>query len=196
MNRRTLLAIALFGPLLSAAPVTTVAAQTAPSPSPSQQINVAAAAVAQREAAAKSLVPLLKTVRRKASGQVTAQQGSVPNSPFTGTQTTVFAVTIGKKTVPVDMEVVKAMDQLIGWKIADPNAVAEQQLFDDFMEQLSTKAAALGAQLGTEVGCNTTCVIERMTKLGDVWGGAPRMRPDARDQMMLDAIAAVVKTRK
>ena len=193
MSRRTALAALLAASALLA--TRSVAAQAPPLPT-SQQANIAAQTTAQREAAAKSLVPLLKTVRRKASGQVTAQQGSVPNSPFTGTQTTVVAVTVGKRTAPVDQQVVKAMDRLIAWKIADPNAVADAALFDEWLQQLSVKASALGAQLGTQVTCDTTCVIERMTKLGDVWGGTPNTRPDSRDQVLLDAMTAVVAGRK
>jgi hypothetical protein len=160
---------------------------------PPPPIEVGAITAEERQAAARKLVPLLRTVRRKAAGQVTAQPGTAGNSPFTGTPTTLIAITIGKQTVPVPTEVIQAMDRLIRWRIADPRATREAELFDEWLSQLSVMAAALGLQPGEPVACNTTCVVERLTTLDDLWGPDPRTRGDSRDAMLLGALASAVK---
>ena len=75
------------------------------------------ATTAQRNEAARVLVPLLRDVRRRAQRPVEVRPGTVPNSPFAGTQTTLFAFSVSERSVPVDTRVVAAMDRLITWPI-------------------------------------------------------------------------------
>jgi aspartate oxidase len=63
------------------------AAQTQP------PIAIGATAV-QRQEAARALVPLLEGVKQRAEPAVTIKPGTLPNSPFTGRQTTLFAFTV------------------------------------------------------------------------------------------------------
>jgi hypothetical protein len=162
--------------------------QSAPPP----QIELGAK-TAQREPAARALVPLLKDVRRRAQPGISIQPGGAPNSPFTGTQTTLFAFTVGKRSVPVDPRVVQAMDTLIAWKAGDAKATAAAALFDEWLDQLTIKSAGLGLTAGLTT-CDTSCVISRMTTLDETWGSSPKYRAELRDEMLLDALTkAVIK---
>jgi hypothetical protein len=156
-----------------------------------QQIDLAARTAARNEAA-RSLVPLLKDVRQRTRGGVSVQPGTVPDSPFAGTQTTLFAYTVGKRSVRLDPKVVEAMDRLIAWKIGDAAAAADAELFDEWLDQLSIKAMAVGPPTGALV-CDPACVVARMTKLDDTWGGSPRDRAGRRDELLLDALIAAVE---
>jgi hypothetical protein len=157
-----------------------------------QELAIAAVTAEQRVAAARALLPMLRHVRRQVSRSVTIERGGSPDSPFTGTQTTLFAFTIAKNSTALDPKVVEAMDRLLTWKLGDPGAPEEQALFDEWLRELSLKSAAFNVLAGTELVCDTACVIARMTTLDEVWGPDPRTRADARDQMLLDAFVEVV----
>lgn len=143
-----------------------------------------------RNETARSLVPLLRDVKRRANPGLTVKRGSVPDSPITGTQTTLFAVTIGERAVPVHPEVLEAMDRLLAWKIGDPGAEAEAALFEDWLGHLSARSASFSTS-GLAV-CDAACVVKRMTTLDESWGAAPGERAEMRDEALLDALAAAV----
>ncbi len=162
---------------------------------PPRTVELDAATLAARTAAAQRLVPLLKDVKNRATGRYNVQTGSAPNSPITGQQSTLFSVTVGKRDSTVAPEVVAAMDELMKWRAGDRSAAKEAALFDAWLEELSRKATAL--QLATTGGaCDTGCVVKTMTELNTTWGESPRTRAELRDQALLEALTEVVKARK
>ncbi len=176
---RTALAVALT------LPASTILAQTTP-----PQI-VIGATVAQRQEAARALVPLLKDVRTHAQPGATVKPGTVPDSPFAGTQTTLFAFTVSKRAVPVDLRVVTAMNQLLDWNIGASGNEHLAQLFDRWLIEL--EARSTGAMRLTGGGlCDVNCVVKRMTTLDETWGRSPRNRADTRDELLLDALKVAV----
>ena len=78
--------VAAHGPALAVAPDAGAAAP------PREPIALGATKV-QRDEAARGLLPLLSDVRRRAEAPVKVGPGTVPDSPFAGTQTTLFAFT-------------------------------------------------------------------------------------------------------
>lgn len=148
---------------------------------------------AERREAARALVPLLKDVKAHAQAGPTMKPGTVPNSPFTGTQTTLFAFTISKRSVPVDPRVVEAMDRLLTWNIAasdDGNA----QVFDRWLVELEARSSGALRLKGGGL-CDVKCVVARMTALDDTWGSSPRNRADVRDELLLEAMRVAVLTK-
>jgi hypothetical protein len=162
---------------------------------PPQVIDLDAATVAAHTDAARSLIPLLEPVRDKATQRLQVERGSVPDSPFTGTQTTLFAVTIGKKNQPVDPQVVQAMEKLLAWEPADRSAKEEAALFDTWMAELSRRASAMATKRGI-VACDTNCVVETITALDDAWGKDARERSANREQVLFDTFVEAVKKRR
>jgi hypothetical protein len=156
-------------------------------------IELDAETVAVRTEAARNLVPLLEGVRRRAQSRVDVKKGSVPDSPFAGTQTTLLAFSIGKKSVTVDPQVVQAMDRLLAWEPGN-RAAEEAALFDEWLDWLSVKTSALATKGGLVV-CDTACVVREMTKPNEAWGSSASARADVRDQVLLDALTEAVKAK-
>jgi hypothetical protein len=154
-------------------------------------VELDANTLAVRAEAARSLIPLLEGVRRRAQSRGIVERGSVPDSPFAGTQTTLFAISIGKRSVPVDPQVVQAMDRLLAWEPGNRAAEAESALFDAWLDQLSVKTSALATRKSV-VACDAACVVQTVTKLDEVWGPAPSDRAEVRDQVLLDALIDAV----
>ncbi len=169
----------------------TIAPAPAQTPaSPRDTIAVGATTV-QRNQAARTLIPLLRDVRKRATSSVAVGPGSVPDSPFAGTQTTLFAFTISKRNVPVDPRVVAAMDRLIAWQIDDPNAVETGRLFDQWLGSLMEEN--MGSVLIRGGGpCDLACMTRRMATLDESWGANPRERAETRDGTLLDALIAAL----
>jgi hypothetical protein len=158
-------------------------------------IELDAATLSARTEAVRSLVPLLQDVKRRAESKVTVQPGgATADSPFAGTNTTLFAMTIGQKSTPVDPQVVQAMDRLLKWQPGD-RTVPEAALFDEWLNQLSRKATALSVQ-SSATACDTNCVVSTMTKLNETWGESTRQRAEVRDQALLEALTDAVKRTK
>ena len=179
------LATAVLGvALLSTAPAL-ARAQAPP------QITLGATA-AQRQEAARALVPLLKEVKAHAQPGTTVKPGTAPNSPFTGTQTTLFAFTISKRSVPVDPRVVTAMDRLLAWNSAAPGNDDIAQLFDRWLAELQARSSASMRLQGQPGLCDVNCVVERVTTLNETWGSSPKDRADVRDELLLEALRAAV----
>ena len=107
---------------------TAAAAQTPATPA--REPIALGATTAQRNEAARVLVPLLRDVRRRAQSPVEVRPGTVPDSPFAGTQTTLFAFSVSKRAVPVDTRVVAAMDRLLTWQIDEAAEGDTGRLFD------------------------------------------------------------------
>lgn len=176
---------ALTTAAVAAALAVTVAAQnTAP------QIVIGATA-AERKEAARALVPLLEDVKAHAQPGATVKPGSVPNSPFTGTQTTLFAFELSKRSVPVDPRVVAAMNQLLAWNVAADGNEEVARLFDKWLVELEARSTG-ALQLSGGGLCDVQCVVRRVTTLDETWGRSPRDRAEARDELLLDTLRVAV----
>lgn len=166
-------------------------AAAAPSaqPQPPAQI-VIGATVPQRQEAARALVPLLTDLKARAQPGVEVKPGGAPNSPFTGTQTTLFAFTLSKRSVPVDPRVVTAMNRLLTWNIGASGRDEEARIFDQWLVELQARSAAMMRLQGGV--CDLNCVVGRVTTLDGNWGQSPKGRAEARDELLLDALTAAV----
>lgn len=174
-------------------PSQTPAPQSPALQSPPPQIAIGAT-VAQRRDAARVLVPLLRDVRRHAQPGVMIKPGTVPDSPFAGTQTTLFAFTVTKRDVPVDLRVLDAMNRLLDWNISASGNEDIAQLFDSWLIELEARSS--GAMRLTGGGlCDVNCVVRRMTTLDETWGSSPRDRADVRDELLLEALRVAVLAR-
>lgn len=180
--------------LVFSTPGAAISAQSTPQ-QPPRTIELDAATLAARTEAARSLIPLLGDVREKAVARYQTEKGSVPDSPFAGTQTTLFAITIGKKNQPVDPQVVQAMDRLLQWEPGDRSSAEESALFDTWLAELSKRASAIATKRG-QVSCDTGCVVKTISALDDSWGTVEKQRPDNRDQMLLETFTEAVKRKK
>lgn len=162
-------------------------AQQQPAP-----IELDASTLAARTEAARAIIPLLEDVKRRIEPGIQAQMGAgSPTSPFTGTPTTVFSVTLSKRP-PVDPQVVQAIDRLLKWEPGNRSAEYEAALFDRWFAELSEKASALGTQRGL-VSCDAGCVARTMTALDETWGKTESQRAEVRDQVLLDTFTDAVK---
>lgn len=162
---------------------------------PPRPIELDAATLAARTEAARELIPLLEEVKTKATQRYQVERGSVPDSPFAGTQTTAVAITIGRKNQPPDPQVIKAMEQLLEWEPGDRSDIEQAALFDAWLAQLSRRASAIATKRG-QVSCDTECVVKTMTALDDGWGSAERQRGENRDQVLLDTFTDAVKRKR
>jgi len=155
---------------------------------------VLGATAAQRHEAARALVPLLKDVKGHAQPGATIKPGTTPDSPFTGTQTTLFAFTLSKRSVPVDPRVMMAMNRLLDWNVGAPGQEENARLFDRWLVELEARSSAAGRLRGDVGLCDVTCVVTRMTTLNETWSSSPKNRADARDEMLLQALKVAVLT--
>jgi hypothetical protein len=152
---------------------------------------VIGATVPQRQEAARAIVPLLKDVKAHAQPGITVKPGGAPNSPFAGTQTTLFSFTLSRRSVPVDPRVVAAMNRLLDWNVGAAGREEEARLFDRLLVELQSRSTAAMSLTGGGV-CDLNCVVTRVTTLNEAWGPSPRGRADARDELLLDALTAAV----
>lgn len=138
-------------------------------------------------AAARILVPLLKSVKQRWQPRLGVGPGPSSPSPFTGRQSTVVSVGVGKQEVPVDPKVSSAVDQLLSWKIGSADDSAATVLFDHWLEQLTVSAAAVGLR-----DCDSACLMARFPKPDGVFGRSRAQREQTRDQLLIDALTAAV----
>lgn len=154
---------------------------------------VIGATVAQRQEAARALVPLLGDLKAHAEPGFTIQPGGASKSPITGQQSTLFAFTISRRSVAVDTRVVAAMDQLLAWDVSGPPSPDALTLFDSWLVELQARATSASALQASGPGlCDVNCVVQRMTTLNEAWGASPKGRRDARDELLLDTLTAAV----
>lgn len=161
---------------------------------PRRPIELDATTLAARTEAAKSLVPLLQDVKRRATSNVNVQPGGAAPSPFTGQQSTLLSFSLSKRP-PTDPRVIQAMDGLLKWKPGDRSDEAQARLFDEWLNELSLRATGLKLRTGAGA-CDTACVVQTMTKLDETWAGSARERAEQRDGVLLDALAEAVKNVK
>lgn len=173
-----------------------LAAGVATAQQPTRPIELDAATVAARREAARNLVPLLEDVKKRAVNRTQVQMGGgAPDSPFAGTPTTLFSVTVGKRDTVVDPQVIQAMDRLMKWQAGDRANARDAALFDAWLAELSAKATALSLQ-SSGGACDTACVVRTMTQLDERWGQSSRTRAELRDQALLEAMIEAVKASK
>jgi hypothetical protein len=165
----------------------TAGAQT-PAPPP----IVIGATVAQRQEAARAIVPLLKDVKAHAVPEATVKPGTLPNAPVTGRQNTLFAFTLSKRSIPVDPRVIAAMDQLLTWNVGASGRNDEAQLFDKWLIELEAQSSGALRLTGGSGVCDVNCVVKRVTTLDGMWGSSPKDRGDARDEMLLSTLTVAV----
>lgn len=169
---RTLTAVLTLGLLAGAAVVP--AAQDAPM---------------STEDAARALVPLLAGVRERIdTARWSVRPGTLPPSPFTGRQSQIIGLTVGKSPVQVDPKVRKAMEQLQAWTIDAPPG-REAVLFGHWLTALRLR----GSNLRTPPSaCDTACVVDLFTEPGEAFGSSPDERVATRDQLLLETLIVAV----
>lgn len=151
-----------------------------------------AQAAPDTEAAAKALVPLLKSVRQRLQPHIGIEPGSLPPSPFTGRQSTMIAVRIGEKEVNVDPRVREALDRLLAWDLKPSSDASTATLFGHWLDRLQSRAGAMGPPGSPPAACDTACTVERFTKPGEAFGQSRKAREETRDQLLLEALAEAV----
>ncbi len=157
-------------------------------------VTLAASPAAQEaamstEAAARALVPLLSGVRERIeTTRWTLSQGSLPPSPFTGRQSQIVALTLGRRPVELDPKTRAAMEQLQGWDVGTPGPAAV--LFDHWLTALKLRGAGLKTPPSA---CDSTCAVELFTNPGEAFGSSPREREALRDQLLYEALLVAIE---
>lgn len=146
------------------------------------------------EIAARQLVPLLRDVRRRLDPQIGVRPGTLPPSPFTGRNSTLFAVTIGVTSMDVDQAVLKAIDRLLAWDPDEPLAPRDRELLAAWLDELQVRVLSRMAARGQGVRCEDPCVVQHLTSPDATFGATPREQVETRDAIMLEALAAAVET--
>ena len=139
------------------------AEQAKPAQQP-QVIELDAATLAAHTEAARDLIPLLEPVKEKASSRYEIEKGSVPDSPFTGTQTTLFAVTIGKKNQPVDPQVLNAMEKLLKWEPGIAEAGDPPTDFERYGFRQSSMTIQPPRTILIDIGGDDEAILSRMNQ--------------------------------
>lgn len=153
----------------------------------------AAGAASDTAIAARALVPLLRDVRRRIDPQVTVQPGRLPNSPFTGRNSTLFAVTIGVDAMDVDEDTLKAMNRLLEWNRREPLSARDRALVAAWLDVLQIKVLGRMAAGGRGIGCDKPCVVQRLTNPDSLFGPTGREQIETRDFILLDALSEAVE---
>jgi hypothetical protein len=159
---------------------------------PGRTTPVSAFQAPDTEAAARALVPLLKSVRERLQPRLGIQPGTLPPSPFTGRQSTVVAVRIGEKEVSVEPKVREALDRLLAWNQKMTPDSPDAILFDHWLDRVKIKATTVAPPGSTSIECDTQCAINRFTELGEAFGPSRKDREEMRDQLLLDALIDAV----
>ena len=159
---------------------------------PQAGASAATSIVQDGNVVARALVPLLKDVRAGVQPQISVEPGTLPPSPFTGRNSTLFAVRIGVRSRQIDGEVVQAMDRLLRWDTRQPLSARDRDLVDRWVDELEVKVLGRLAAAGLPVACNEVCVVQRLTNPDSVFGENAREQKEARDDILLEALIAAV----
>jgi hypothetical protein len=146
------------------------------------------------EVVARELVPLLVDVRRNIESKATVQPGTLPPSPFTGRNSTLFAIRIGFRTLEVEPKVVEAIDRLLRWDRQQPLAGEDRALVERWIESIRGKLLGRLAARGTGVGCDDDCLIRHLTEPGELFGRTRLEQRDGRNELLLDALVDAVNS--
>lgn len=151
-----------------------------------------ASAQAQPEVVARALVPILKDLRQATRQQVVVEPGTLPPSPFSGRNSTLVAVTIGKRSVELAPAVIEALDRLAAWDVREPLSAGDQQIVRDWVEELRVAIMGRMAARGTSVGCDDECLVQHLTKPSTLLGATREEQVETRNDIMLDALVDAV----
>lgn len=143
---------------------------------------------------ARTLVPLLESVRSSIGPHITAAPGTLPPSPITGHSAALFAIRIGVDSVPVDEQVVKTIDRLLQWrKQPKPLSAEDQALIERWTDELRVKVVGRLAGRGLATApCDDVCVGRHLTNPETLFDGSRREREEERDRVLLDALTTAV----
>ena len=141
---------------------------------------------------ARSLVPLLKDVRRSVGTKAIVEPGTLPPSPFTGRNSTLVAVRIGFRSVNVEPKVVEAMDRLLAWNPQQPLKAEDRALVERWVEELRVKVLGRLAATAKGVACDDACLTGHISNASSLFGSTKREREEARDELLLTALAEVI----
>ena len=142
--------------------------------------------------AARALVPLLKDVRARIEPRIEVEPGTLPPSPITGRNSTLFAVRIGVRSRQVDENVVEAMDRLLRWDPRQPLSAGDRDLVERWLNELQAKVLARLAAARLVVACDEVCVVQRLTNPDSVFGPTAKEQQEARDEILLQALVDAV----
>ena len=145
------------------------------------------------DAFARSVVPLLKDVRRGIESKVSIEPATLPPSPITGRSSTLFAFRVGVKSIDVPPGVVEAMDRLLRWDARQPLSEADRELVERWRQALRIKILGRLAATGAKgVGCDDQCVTAQLTSPGALFGRSRREQIDGRNELLLNALSEAV----
>lgn len=142
--------------------------------------------------AARALVPLLKDVRARIEPRIAVEPGTLPPSPITGRDSTLFAVRIGVRSRQVDEKVVEAMDRLLRWDTRQPLSAGDGDLVERWIEALQVKVLSRLAAASLPVQCDEMCVVQRLTNPDSVFGPTAKEQQETRDEILLQALIDTV----
>jgi len=142
--------------------------------------------------AARDLAPLLRGIERRLPAEVTVRPDTLPPSPFTGSRATLFAFRVAKDRPVLDQATERAIRDLLAWE-ANPDAhPATTPLAAAWVTHLQAQMEAASEGIGETAACALDCTVSRMQQPGDLFGANPRERQEARDLMLMDALATAV----
>lgn len=144
-------------------------------------------------ATAKTLVPLLAELRDKVSPHLTVRPGTLPPSPFTGRSSTIVAVQVGRESLDVEPRTLAAMDRLLAWDRTQPLPPEDRALVERWIEELRLALIARMPGPARDSGCDNACVVAELTGAGVLFQGTAAERADARNAVLLDALAAAAE---
>jgi hypothetical protein len=144
------------------------------------------------DSVARAVVPILKDARASAQ-KVTIEPGTLPPSPITGRNSTLIAIKIGKRSMHLDQKVVDVIDRLLAWDVRQPVPAADRQVVTDWVEEMRVGVMGRLAQRQKSVGCDNACLVEHLTKPGPIFGTSREDQVEARNDLLLTALADVVQ---
>lgn len=144
-------------------------------------------------ATATTLLPLVEELRDKVAPHFTVQPGTLPPSPFTGRSSAIVAVRIGRESLDVGPETLAAMERLLAWDRRQPLAVDDRALVERWIEELRLALIARMPAAARGGGCDNACVVAELTGAGVLFQGTAAERADARNSVLLKALAAAAK---
>ena len=145
------------------------------------------------EVVARALVPLLKDARANRQPELTVSPGSAPPSPFSGRNSTLVAVTIGRRVVQLPPEADALINRLLAWDVREPLPASDRDLVVDWIEELRIDVMARLAEKEKGVGCDDQCLLGHLTQPGPLFGESRAEQVETRNVMLLEAIVEAVK---
>jgi hypothetical protein len=150
----------------------------------------------ERAEAARELVPLLNGIERRVSSRIKLEPGELMPSPYSGSRGTLFAFRIVDGRARLDERVREAIDRLLAWhKAPGAGGSPATGLADVWMDHLVLKVGGMAEPgPGQRPGmCDVTCTVSSLLDPPASFGRTGRERQEARDWILLDALAEAVE---